>query len=386
MIVIGLTGIYSAGFSEANTGYFHKQIIWSVLSISVFTFMQAFSPKYLYYITAFLYIVLILTLLLVLGAGTIHMGARRWLHLGGFQFQPSEIGKIILIFTLAKYYSISKVNWENNKYLISGSIITIIPTFLIFKQPDLGTSLVYPIILIAILFGAGIPIFYLVNILSPLLIVISKGVDFQLFITYLIIYGFVLYKYSKSRIKAVLLWCINLLAGFSSTMVWDKLKPYQKSRILTFLNPERYIQTGGWQVVQSKIAVANGSLWGEGFLKGSQTQLKFLPEGHTDFIFSVVSEEFGHFGVIMIFLFSFIMIYRGCVIAFSCKNKFYYLICVGIVSILIYQFFINIGMTIGIMPVTGLPLPLLSYGGSSLLFNMITLGLLHSIYVHRRDI
>ena len=376
---VGLIGIYSASRPTGEEGLVLKQIVWFAVGIGLIVFIQFISLRHLEVMSNVFYAVLLLMLLMIFLIGSVKMGAQRWFNLGVFQFQPSEIGKFVMICALASYYSNGKIFWNDKKYLISGVMLTLVPAFLVFKQPDLGTSFVYIFLFVSIIFAAGVPYYYLLNMFAILIFVVAKGVGMQFFVTALIVYALVLYKYSKSYVKASTMWFLCLFTGIGSTFIWDKLKPYQKMRLLTFLDPEKFSREGGWQVVQSKVAVSNGSLLGEGFLNGSQVQLRFLPEGHTDFIFSVISEEFGLIGIFMLLSLFALFIYRLIKITIETNNRFLYLVSSGITALFIFQIALNIGIAIGIMPVTGLTLPFLSYGGSSMLVNMIMIGVIISI-------
>jgi len=385
LILFGLLGIYSAQYNNINPDLYRKQLTWMMIGIPLIFTMQFFSLKTVFNYSYIIYALLVLALIYVIFFGSVHMGAKRWIDLGVIQLQPSEIGKLALVFVLARFYSIRNIDWKKKAPLIYGGIITIIPVFLVFKQPDLGTSLVYIVVYISILFFSGISLFFMLKMFSLLFFTIAFNIGIQFFVTALIIYGLILYKYNKSNINSLILLGVNILLGITSSIGWESLRPYQKMRILTFLNPEKYSREGGWQVIQSKIAIGNGGFIGEGYLEGSQTQLKFLPEGKTDFIFSVIGEEFGFIGIVIVLFLFLLMIYRSVKISLNTNNKFYFLIGMGITSIFIYQIFINIGMTIGITPVTGLPLPFLSYGGSSLLFNMVMIGVILKIGLDKRD-
>lgn len=379
LFLVGLIGIYSASRPTGEEGLILKQLVWFITGIGLVIFIQFVSLRYLEVMSNVFYVLLLLMLIFIFLIGSVKMGAQRWFNLGIFQFQPSEIGKFIMICALASYYSNGKIFWNDKKYLISGLILTLVPAFLVLKQPDLGTSFVYIFLFIAIIFSAGVPYYYLLNMFAILIFIVAKGIGMQFFVTALIVYALVLYKYSKNYTAAVAMWLICLLTGIGSTFIWDKLKPYQKMRLLTFLDPEKFSREGGWQVVQSKVAVSNGSFWGEGFMNGSQVQLRFLPEGHTDFIFSVISEEFGLLGILVVLGLFTLFIYRLVKITMETNNKFLYLVSSGITALFIFQIVLNIGIAIGIMPVTGLTLPFLSYGGSSMLVNMIMIGVVISI-------
>lgn len=385
LVFVGISGIYSSTWNSPLKDLYLKQIAWFVVGSCIALVIYKFSPKYLYSLAYPSYLILIIALISVALFGSVRLGARRWLAFGSFSLQPSEIGKLILVLTLARYYSLSHINWNDRQFFIKGLLLTALPFILIFSQPDLGTSLVYIVIYLATLLAAGLPYYYFFNMISPILFIITGSFGPQVFVTSLLIYVLILYKFGSSGISSFLLLATNFSIGISTGFIWNQLKDYQKQRILTFVNPEAYAQGGGWQIIQSKIAVGNGGFTGEGFLKGSQTQLEFLPEGHTDFIFSVISEEWGMLGVIVLFMLFLVLIHRVTLTANSVNSRFYYLLCIGILTIFIYQAVINIGMTIGIMPVTGIPLPFVSYGGSSLTFNMLMIGVLLSVKKYRRD-
>lgn len=381
LVIISITAIYSSTWSSVLKELYTKQIIWFISGSVLAYLIFKFSPRYLYDLAYPLYALLIIALISVALFGTVRLGARRWI----FGFQPSEIGKLILLISLARYYSLPNINWKDRSFFANGLILTAVPFLLVFSQPDLGTSLVYIVIYLAVLLAAGLPYFYFFNLICPIFFIVAGSLGPQVFVSALIVYAIFLFKFGSTRIASIFLIASNFLIGISTGVVWNHLKDYQKQRILTFVNPEAYARTGGWQIIQSKIAVGNGGLTGEGFKQGSQTQLEFLPEGHTDFIFSVIAEEWGLIGVLVLFSIFIVMIYRIMQTAGSISNRFYYLICLGIATIFIYQAVINIGMTIGIMPVTGIPLPFISYGGSSMIFNMLMIGIILSIRNHQRS-
>ncbi len=381
LVAISITAIYSSTWSSVLKDLYTKQIVWFVSGSIIAFLIFKFSPRYLYDLAYPAYASLIIALVAVALFGTVRLGAKRWI----FGFQPSEIGKLILLISLARYYSLPNINWKDRRFFVNGLILTALPFLLVFSQPDLGTSLVYIVIYLSILLAAGLPYFYFFNLLCPIFFIVSGSLGAQIFVSSLIIYALILFKFGSTRIVSILLIVTNFFIGVSTGIVWNHLKNYQKQRILTFVNPEAYARTGGWQIIQSKIAVGNGGLTGEGFKQGSQTQLEFLPEGHTDFIFSVIAEEWGMLGVLTLFTIFIIMIYRIMQTAKTVSNRFYYLLCLGIATIFIYQAVINIGMTIGIMPVTGIPLPFISYGGSSMIFNMLMIGIILSIRNHQRS-
>ncbi|MBU4485534.1 MAG: rod shape-determining protein RodA [Candidatus Delongbacteria bacterium] len=376
---IGLIAIYSAGFSRGLEGLIYKQISWFTAGLLVIVLIQFVPMKNLLSLSNFFYILLLLLLISVFAFGSIRMGAKRWIEIGSLQFQPSEIGKLFLICVLSRYYSAGKIQWTDKKFLAAGFVLTLIPAFLILKQPDLGSAIIYGYIFFAVIFSAGLPYFYLFNIFSLLFFIFARAIGAQFFISALILYALFLLKFSKKITTAILLFGSSILIGITSNMVWNGLKSYQQVRLLTFLDPEKFSKDGGWQIVQSKTAVWNGKIFGMGFLNGSQTSLRFLPEGHNDFIFSVIAEEFGLIGIlILLSIFSYLF-YRLVKIVTKTQSRYLYLVGSGITALLIFQTVLNISIGLGLLPVTGLPLPFVSYGGSALLMNMLMVGIIMTI-------
>ncbi len=334
IIALGLLFLYSASFQKSGD-YVLKQLNWAIFGLGLFFIVLIFGYQRLINAAYVLYGINILLLFLVLAVGSTRLGAQRWLSFGGFNLQPSELIKITLPLVLARYLGDVAEKKGRLTNLITPFILTAIPVLLIFKQPDLGTALVLLPILLVILYVWGI------------------------------------------RWKH-LLWLGIVTLAFAPFLWWG-LKSYQKQRLLVFLNPNLEPLGAGYTIIQSKIAVGSGSLFGKGFLSGTQNMLKFLPERHTDFIFSVVGEEWGFLGALVLIALYFILVVRGFSAGEYTKNPWGKLLAAGLASMLASHIIINIGMTIGIMPVVGLPLPLVSYGGSSMVATMISIGLLISI-------
>lgn len=289
-----------------------------------------------------LYIANIVILIAVMLVGKTALGAQRWIQIGPISIQPSEFSKIIMIITFAAMLEYWKDNLQRIKDLLPVALFLIVPTALVMKQPDLGTSLVFFAIALGMLFVAGI--------------------------------------------NVKILWggAITMLAALP--LFWKIMHEYQRNRIRVFLDPELDPLGSGYHVIQSKIAIGSGLLFGKGFMQGSQSQLSFLPENHTDFIFAVIGEEFGLAGCMIVMLLYAILLYRAVRIAMTASDDFGCFIATGIVSMTIFHIFVNIGMTTGIMPVTGIPLPFMSYGVSALTINMMAVGLLLNIHARRQKI
>ncbi len=381
LVGFGIIMIYSATYGSESAGIrglFRRQLFWALLSSGGMAAVIALPNKVLNAFGHLIYGLAILLLLL-----TLSMGVRgRWLIIGPLRFQPSEFAKIATVITLARYLC-------NKKQLSPSQVLTcfvicFLPMFLVAKQPDLGTSLVFIAILFPLLYWAGLRPLYLFFILTPLINILCAfwWISWGIFIVVLLI---VIYLSRPSFATAVFLIVLNLGIGIAVPVLWGKLQKYQQERILNFFDPNRDPLGAGYQIIQSKVAIGSGGVLGKGLLRGTQTKLAFLPKQHTDFIFSVVGEELGFVGAIFVLLSFLFVIWRGVKIAASAKNRFASLLAVGLVSILAFHVFVNIGMTMGILPVTGLPLPFLSYGGSSLMTNMLLVGILLNVGMRRHE-
>lgn len=345
IVSIGILMIGSAthiNMPERGTDvFFKKQILLYFAGLIAMCVVIYFDYNVYGQFSHIIYAVNIILLIAVLVSGRFAMGAQRWIKIGGFGLQPSELAKLAIIITLAKHLS-GKEKLDSLKDLLSIGIHVGIPMLLIMKQPDLGTSLVLVAISFGMMFIAGVSTKLLVGI-------VSTGV-------------------------------------LSLPVMWNFLKEYQKKRILVFLNPENDPLGAGYHVIQSMIAIGSGRLFGKGLFKGTQNQLNFLPEQHTDFIFSVLGEELGFVGAVILLLLYFILLMRFVHLATQAKDMFGMLIIVGVISMFGFHILVNIGMTVGIMPITGLPLPFMSYGGSSLIANMMAVGLVLNVAMRRHKI
>jgi rod shape determining protein RodA len=393
LVISGIVAIYSASH---HTGVEHlgniylKQMLWAVLAL-VLMLGTALMPYRIFYALAYVFYGGMLFLLLaVLIPGQNSGGAHRWFALGPVHFQPSEWAKIAVVLVLARVLSDRKRSLEKGSAFILPFVVVLLPVVFILREPDLGTALVFAVIVFPMLYWAGARLSMLFFILSPLLnlvcallwILANYYLPWGLFVALLIGVIFLTRPHLSS---IVALAAINLGVGIATPFFWGRLYTYQQNRIVAFLNPEFDPLRAGYQIIQSKVAIGSGGLLGKGFLDGTQTQLAFLPAQHTDFIFSVIGEELGFVGVSLVLIAFMILIWRGLVIATTVKSPFASLIAVGLISILSFHVFVNVGMTVGLMPVTGLPLPFLSYGGSSLTVNMILIGILFNLSINRHE-
>ncbi len=344
LTIIGLLNLYSATHAQSTTGLskmFLSQATWMGIGWLIFISVSLINYSFIKHFVWFIYVTNLILLGSVKYFGKSFLGAQRWLDFGFFRFQPSETMKISLVLVLSLIFARHlKKQALDLQDLILPAIVTIIPFALTVTQPDLGTALIMIIILGSMVLYIGL------------------------------------------RLKLILI--ALALMCLAAPLTWSfGMKDYQKQRVLNFLNPGKDLRGGGYNSRQSKIAVGSGNLFGRGYMQGTQSQLEFLPERHTDFIFSVLSEEHGFIGstlTIILFFLLFISILR---VAQSTEDPYGSLVCVGVGTILFWHFFINVGMVIGILPVVGVPLPLLSYGGSSMVTTMGSLGLVSSVSLKR---
>lgn len=344
LLIISLVIISSATHVTTATQepywYLQRQATFTIINILLVIFLLTFEYNALAKYANVFYWISIVLLLAVRFAGETALGAQRWIQIGPVTIQPSEFAKIIIIITLAKMLENRKL--ESLKDLIPVALHVGLPFILILLQPDLGTSLVFIAITVGMLFMAGIRLSLLLGIFGSGLAVIP--------------------------------------------IFWRFLHDYQKKRLLVFIDPNIDPLGSGYHIIQSKIAIGSGMLFGKGLFSGTQSQLNFLPENHTDFIFAVIGEELGFIGTLIILLIYFMIVYRGIKIAGEARDNFGTLLAAGVTSMLLFHILVNVGMTAGIMPVTGIPLPFMSYGVSALTKNMIGVAILLNVYMRRQKI
>ena len=323
-----------------------------------------------------------LSLIVVIAIGVTANGAQSWVSIGSFNIQPSEFAKVGLIITLAALLHNQPAT--NLLAVFRVLLFTAIPWVLVMLQPDLGTSLVFGAITLGMLYWANAKLGWIIIMLSPLASAFLYNLLFPGWIIWAGIVGLIAWFTLPWRFFSTLLVVAgNFVAGSLGGLLWGLLKEYQKERLTLFLHPEKNPLGGGYQLIQSRIAIGSGELWGKGLYQGTQTQLNFIPEQHTDFIFSAVGEELGFIGSMGVLIVIWLICLRLVIIACRAKENFGSLIAIGVLSMIAFQTIINIGMTVGLAPITGIPLPWMSYGRSSLLTNFIALGLVESIANYR---
>lgn len=337
---LGILMIYSATFQTASANLYYKQLQWFIIAMVIFVILLNIDYHVLVDLSLPFYLFAVALLIAVLFFGKRINGAKSWFTVGYFNFQPSEIAKLASIILLARYFSEESKTYLVFKDFLMAGLIMGVPMFLIILQPDMGTTITFLPPLILLMFLAGM------------------------------------------RYKLILLAVISGSACLP--LFWLFLKQYQKNRILTFIDPTIDPLGAGYQIIQSKIAVGSGKIFGKGlFSKATQAYLNYIPEKHTDFIFSVLAEDFGLIGVIGVFALYFILMIRLLNTAKSARDRVGTFIVMGITSVFFFHFVVNIGMIVGLMPITGLPLPLMSYGGSSLLSTVVSLGIVMNIRMRR---
>lgn len=386
LVLIGLAANYSTSITEGRLEYthFYRQMLWAGVGFLCMLIIAAVPARYLQFFSYLIYGLGIIALLAVFVVGQKQMGARRWINLGAFQLQPSEFVKISTLLGLARL--IADYPRDANKVGLSLAAIamTVVPMGLILIEPDMGTSLVFPMLLFCILAWGGVPVWHLLIMITPALAVVTSW-HVTLYILTAIVLLILIYLVSRKLYPVLIALVAFVLIGQATPVLWNKLHAYQQKRLLTFINPEADPLGSAYQIIQSKIAVGSGGISGKGFLSGTQTQLKFLPEGHTDFIFSAWGEQFGFMGSAFVTILFFTIFYRGIRLAARTHNPFNSLVAAGVVSLLTLQALLNLLMTVGFLPVTGVPLPFISYGGSSLLTWMTMAGLLIGVSLRWRE-
>jgi len=380
----GIAMIYSAGQVEVPsvaTGIWRRQSLWLLLSLVVFWGVRRVPLRWVEWVAPWAYAGSIVLLVLVLFVGT-GPTTRSWLDLGPARLQPAELAKLATILVLARELPGDRGRIERLRELWKPVVLVVVPLALVVGQPDLGSALIFGVILIAALYWAGVA-------LGTLFLLVSPGVSLLLGFSapvwgvwFLVLVGF-LYVYRPYVGEWIAVLAGNVAGGAMTLPIWNHLAPYQQSRLLVFLDPAVDPRGAGWHLLQSKVAVGSGGWSGQGFAEGPQKRLAFLPEQHTDFIFSVVGEELGFLGVAAFLVVFTWFLSRVLNVARRAPDDFGSLVVFCLFGIWFAHLLINVGMTVGLMPITGLPLPFLSYGGSFLLTTYVGLGLVARVATER---
>lgn len=395
--LIGVLLIYSSGkleFSEAYQNLYKKQILWLIIALIVSYPVMKVSIKSLSGLSYFLYTASVMLLVIVLALPG--SGPHRWIRLGSIQIQPSEIAKLLTILALARYLGRKRQRLERLTDFLLPLIIAGVPAFLILIEPDLGTAFVFIPILFAMLFWSGARPLYLLFLASPLLsltfsslslIAHSHAIIYTiLFALFFILLVIIILLRKPYFFDALIIIAMNIAVGLLYKPFWNHLEAYQKKRLLAFLGLDSDPLGIDWQRIQSQVAIGSGGFWGKGFLEGTQKKLAFLPEQHTDFIFSIVGEEMGFIGVFIILLLYYFLLSRSLYIARTAPTPFSSSVSMGIAALIFTHVFVNITMVTGYLPVIGLPVPFLSYGGSSLVMFFVAIWLLERMSLEKTHI
>ena len=333
-----------------------------------------------------IYILMVASLIAVRIIGVSALGAQSWINIGGFYVQPSEFAKVAAILLLAGV--LSKHPVERPIDLLRPVGMISVPWLLVFVQPDLGTSLVFGAVLLVMLFWSGMPATWLLLLLSPLFTAIIAGTVPWLLVGWIPLMGWVAWRSLPWKgIGLALVLAVQGLFAVGTPWLWEHgLRPHQRARLTLFLDPAQDPLGGGYHLLQSTVGIGSGQLWGTGLMNGSLTKLRFIPEQHTDFIFSALGEETGFIGSMLVVVGFVVLIWRLLQIAGRAGSDYESLVVVGIGAMLMFQVVVNVNMTIGLGPITGIPLPFLSYGRSAMLVNCISLGLCASVARHGRSL
>lgn len=381
---IGIMLVYSATANSTETWYtacWFRQIVYfgggcllalMIAFVRIDYWQRLAFPLY--------FIVVALLAFIAFGGGDAAKGAGRWIDLGVIKIQPSEFAKIAFLLAMSKWLSTHRVNILRAKTFVVPAIIFFVPFILVLKQPDLSTALVFTAVTIVGLYWAGLTLSDLFLLLSPVASVILSYPHIpysQALWGLLLCSVFLVLLFRKMPKKFIIvILSLNIVCGYASMMAWNSLEDHQRDRVMTFVDPMRDPKGAGYQVIQSEVAIGSGGLFGKGFGEGTQTNLAFLPEEHTDFIFSVLGEQFGFVGCVTLLGLYFLFLWRAIAICRLHLDSFVNHVVSGACTIFLFHMTVNISMTLGMMPVTGLPLPFLSYGGSFLLTCMMLVGLL----------
>jgi rod shape determining protein RodA len=381
--LFGIAMIYSAGVvyipNPVTETAWIRQSVWFVLALIAFTALARVPLRWIEWVAIPAYVVslvlLAATLVVGTGAGTA-AGVKSWIGVGSFRFQPSEVAKIATVLVLARLLSQRDEPLSSLRDILIPSSLVGLPLAFVMLQPDLGTAMAFVGILFAMLYWAGTPVALLLLVASPVVgLVLSYDTVIWSWYMVAVVVFLYLYRYRLYLFESVTVVLANLAAGTIARPLWSSLAEYQQNRILVFLDPDVDPRGAGYQLIQSKVAIGSGGLLGKGFTMGTQKRFDFLPEQHTDFIFSVVGEELGFVGTLLAILLFGYVLYRLVHLAKESADPFAGLVLLGIFGAWLVHIFVNVGMTVGIVPITGIPLPFVSYGGTFLLMSWVAVAI-----------
>lgn len=379
----GVALLYSASQTASgdNAQYWQFQLIWLFVALVAYAVIGLVPMRMIEKVSRPAYVVSLGLLVLVLAFPAIS-GARSWIRVGSIGFQPSEFAKIATILVIAQWAARLKTPPKGMTELVLPATLVGLPAALTLLQPDLGTAIVYVLLFAALCFWAGTPPVIVFLLLSPIVSILLTF-SLPLWSLYILALGGLLFVLRPPRATWIYVSATNLLMGIVALPLWNQLAGYQKQRLLVFLQPESDPRGAGWNVIQSKVAIGSGGWFGKGFLEGTQKRLAFLPERHTDFIFSVLGEELGFMGVLVAFGLFGLLLFEGVRIAERNPDPYASTLAFGLVALIASHLAINTAMTVGMMPITGLPLPFLSKGGSFLVVCFAAVALWRKTWIER---
>ncbi|MDP4198406.1 MAG: rod shape-determining protein RodA [Bacteroidota bacterium] len=384
LVTAGFLAIYSATYAANMNNRFGSQLLFAAGGIGGMIVMAMLPVRWFQAVAYPLYGISLALLVFVAFKGKLVYGHRSWIAIGGFQFQPSEIAKLATIFTIGAFLNKGR-DLSNVKNLLTVCGLVILPVALILKEPDPGTAVIFAGLLVVILLWSGIDLFLLAAVVIPALVAVLSLFGQTPTVIAVLAGGLVLFfVFRRNLVLTVLAFGIVIAIAFSTNFIYEHLHQYQRNRVQVLLDPELDPLGAGYNVIQTRMAIGSGGLTGKGYLRGTQTQLRYVPKQWTDFIISVPAEEFGFVGAVVILLLYLFVIFRGVAIASSVRSIFSSVVAIGIAGIWFLHVTVNIGMALGLMPVIGIPLPFMSYGGSALLTNLLMAGILMNLYRNRK--
>lgn len=388
--LFGIAMVFSAGQTDVPTrvgGLYRSQFVWLVLGVSLAFGVSRASVRLLEWLTWPAYLLTVLLLVYLLGFGTgagDAASSRSWISIAGHRLgQPSELAKVTVSLMLAKVLAERRDSPKSLLELWKPGVIVLVPWLLIMKQPDLGTGMVLVGIFFAMLFWSGVSLPLLLLLASPA-ISLMLAYDPRLWGAWFLLLLALVLWYKPYVVEGVGLMFVNVFTGVIAPILWERLAPYQRHRLLVFLDPSIDPRKSGWNVINSQVAIGSGGWFGKGFTAGTQKRLAFLPEQHTDFIFAVVGEELGFIGVTLALALFLYLLLRAVRVASNSNDSFSSLVAFGLAASWLVHIVVNVGMTLNLMPITGIPLPFFSYGGSFMLACWLSIGLLLRVALEGR--
>ena len=378
-LILGLVVLSSTSDLSNLASSFYKQVLWILIGSFLFFIVQYVRIQFLYDYSYIFYILLLLIISSTVLFAPRIAGAKSWFNFGGIFLQPSEFGKILYVLCMSRFFTDNKNNKNLSIYLFIILGLLLLPIILILKQPDLGTGMVYVSIILPMLFWSGLKVRNIFLLVAPIITIIATYDIFYFYIW--MIFFLIVIIISRHEIYMIITnFIINVVCGISSSYLWyEVLKPHQRNRLSTFIDPLGDPLGTGYQLIQSIISIGSGGFWGKGWGQGTQTHLKFLPVRDTDFILSVMSEELGFVSILLIVVLLAVFIYWCTLFSFKIDNSYASIVLVGLSSILFMHTIMNLSVISGLLPVTGLPAPFISYGGSFMLTCCIIIGLINNI-------